>query len=219
MHPSLPHAIRVHGGRAVVVVLLLVVLVSPALRAGAQPSPVDPVPVGMWPLAPRPTVVRAFDPPTDPWGAGHRGVDLAGRVGERVYAALAGRVRFAGRIAGRGVVVVDHGSTRTTYEPVAATVGVGGVVARGQPIGVLETAGSHCFPGVCLHWGWIRGHTYLDPLLLVGGGPVRLLPLWRGSSVPVVPIPVVPIPVPARPRITVPAAVAVRSFAMRPLLL
>jgi hypothetical protein len=214
MHLSLPHPIRVHGGRAVVVVLLLVVLVSPALCVGAQSSPVDPVPVGAWPLAPRPAVVRAFDPPSDPWGAGHRGVDLAGRVGERVYAALAGRVGFAGRIAGRGVVVVDHGSTRTTYEPVAATVRVGDVVARGQPVGVLEPAGSHCFPLVCLHWGWIRGRTYLDPLLLVGGGPVRLLPLWQGSSVPVVPIPVA-----ARPHIAVPDVGAARSFAMMPLLL
>ena len=49
------------------------------------------------------------------------------------------------------VVVVDHGSTRTTYEPVAATVQVGDVVARGQPIGTLELAGSHCFPLACLH--------------------------------------------------------------------
>ena len=39
--------------------------------------------------------------------------------------ALAGRVSFAGRIAGRGVVVVGHGATRTTYEPVAAEVSVG----------------------------------------------------------------------------------------------
>ena len=180
MHSPLPHPIRVHGGSAVVVALLLVVLVSPVLRAGAQASPVDPVPVGVWPLQPRPPVLRAFDPPSDPWGAGHRGVDLAGRVGERVRTALAGRVTFAGAIAGRGVVVVDHGSTRTTYEPVTATVRVGDVLARGQPVGTLTLAGSHCLPAACLHWGWIRGETYLDPLLLVGGAPVRLLPLWRG---------------------------------------
>jgi murein DD-endopeptidase MepM/ murein hydrolase activator NlpD len=191
---TLPHSIRAHGGRAVVVALLLAVLVSPVLLAGAQASPVDPVPVGVWPLQPRPQVVRAFDPPTGPYGAGHRGVDLAGRVGERVHAALAGRVSFAGAIAGRGVVVVDHGSTRTTYEPVAAGVRVGDLLARGQPVGRLELAGSHCLPLACLHWGWIRGDTYLDPLLLVGGGPVRLLPLWRGP-----PATAVPIPVPAQP--------------------
>ena len=49
----------------------------------------------------------------------------------------------------------------------------------GQQIGTLSSRGSHCFPRACLHWGWLRGDTYLDPLLLVGGGPIVLLPLWR----------------------------------------
>jgi hypothetical protein len=44
-------------------------------------------------------------------------------------------------------------------------------------IGRLELFGSHCFPRSCLHWGLIEGETYLDPLTLVGAGPVRLLPL------------------------------------------
>jgi murein DD-endopeptidase MepM/ murein hydrolase activator NlpD len=182
MHTSLPRPIRVHGrGPLVVVATVLVALVSLARPAGAVGAPVDPVPVGVWPLPPTPQVVRAFDPPDSPWGAGHRGVDLAGSVGEVVHTALAGTVTFAGRLAGRGVVVVDHGTTRTTYEPVAATVAVGDRLARGQPIGTLELAGSHCFPRTCLHWGWRRGATYLDPLLLVGGGPIVLLPLWQGS--------------------------------------
>lgn len=136
-------------------------------------------PVGVWPLQPEPEVVARFDPPDQPWGEGHRGVDLAGRVGQVVRSALPGRVVFAGRIAGRGVVAVGHGSTRTTYEPVAATVRVGDEVSAGGSIGTLELAGSHCFPRACLHWGWLRGEVYLDPLRLVGAGPVRLLPLWR----------------------------------------
>jgi hypothetical protein len=88
-------------------------------------------------------------------------------------------VAFAGRIAGRGVVVVSHGDTRTTYEPVTAVVAPGDAVAAGDVIGHLELVGSHCFPRACQHWGWLRGETYLDPLRLVGGGPVRLLPLWQ----------------------------------------
>jgi len=76
------------------------------------------------------------------------------------------------------VVVVGHGSTRTTYEPVTATVGVGDRVDAGQVIGRLELFGSHCFPRWCLHWGLIEGRQhYLDPLTLVGAAPVRLLPL------------------------------------------
>ena len=65
--------------------------------------------------------MRGFDPPDVPWGAGHRGVDLGGQIGQPVHAALPGTVSFVGRVAGRGVVVVDHGATRTTYEPVTAS--------------------------------------------------------------------------------------------------
>ncbi|HWJ08005.1 MAG TPA: M23 family metallopeptidase [Nocardioides sp.] len=163
---------------------LLLVLCSPApAPAGSSAAPADD-PVGVWPLQPRPAVLDRFDPPDQPWGAGHRGVDLAGRPGQEVRSALPGRVVFAGRVAGRGVVTVGHGSTRTTYEPVAATVRVGDVVVAGGPIGRLEPIGSHCLPRACLHWGWLRGETYLDPLRLVGAGPVRLLPLWRVLPVP-----------------------------------
>ncbi len=105
------------------------------------------------------------------------GVDLAGRPGQPVRAAEAGRVSFAGTLAGRGVVVVDHGTTRTTYEPVDATVAVGDTVPAGATLGRLQLFGSHCFPAACLHWGLIEGRDhYLDPLTLVGAGPVRLLP-------------------------------------------
>ncbi|WP_141012913.1 M23 family metallopeptidase [Nocardioides sambongensis] len=140
------------------------------------------VPVGVWPLLPTPTVVHDFDPPATAYGAGHRGVDLAGTFGSSVRSALPGTVLFAGSLAGRGVVVVGHGDTRTTYEPVSASVAVGDRVEAGAVIGHLQLALSHCFPRACLHWGWLRGQTYLDPLLLVGAGPVRLLPLWPGTG-------------------------------------
>ncbi len=132
---------------------------------------------GAWPLVPRPEIVSGFDPPEQAWGAGHRGVDLLGHAGQPVRTALAGTVTFAGRLAGRGVVVVNHGEVRTTYEPVSAEVRVGQQVGRGERIGTLQRASSHCFPRTCLHWGLLRGETYLDPLTLVGAGPIRLLPL------------------------------------------
>lgn len=131
---------------------------------------------GAWPLSPRPTVSAAFDAPAAPWARGHRGVDLLGTVGEPVRAALPGRVTFVGRIAGRGVVVVNHGETRTTYEPVIGTLARGSVVDGGAVIGRLELLASHCHPQACLHWGWRRGDLYLDPLQLIGPAPVRLLP-------------------------------------------
>ena len=187
---------RPHARRTRPAALLLIALLGPATgllpgplgapsaSAAAAPEPgPGPEPVGRWPLDPVPEVVAGFDPPSSAWGAGHRGVDLLGAVGQRVRTALAGRVTFAGRLAGRGVVVVDHGDTRTTYEPVTASVSLGDLVSAGDPIGTVELAGSHCFPRACLHWGWLRGDTYLDPLLLVGAGPVRLLPLWRDEPV------------------------------------
>jgi murein DD-endopeptidase MepM/ murein hydrolase activator NlpD len=194
MHTPLPRSIRVRGRLPLIVVAGLVALCSLSRPPDAVGAPADPVPVGVWPLQPTPDVVRAFDPPDSAWGAGHRGVDLAGTVGQVVHAALAGRVTFASGLAGRGVVVVDHGATRTTYEPVVASVRVGDVLARGQPIGTLSLAGSHCFPRACLHWGWRRGDTYLDPLLLMGGGPIVLLPLWGSAppTGPAAPGPLVP---------------------------
>lgn len=142
------------------------------------PAPAAPATAAaQWPLAPRPPVVAGFDPPSQTWSAGHRGVDLSGSVGQPVRSALDGEIAFAGTIAGRGVVVVRHGARRTTYEPVAATVRPGERVAAGSVIGTLQVGRSHCFPATCLHWGLREGDTYLDPLTLLGGGPVRLLPL------------------------------------------
>ena len=175
--------------------LLASVAVAAAITL-PRPTPAGAAtdPVGQWPLQPAPEVVRGFDRPESTWGPGHRGVDLAGQPGQPVRAALPGRIAFAGSIAGRPVVTVAHGGTRTTYEPVATTLPRGTPVAAGAAIGSLGVVGSHCFPRACLHWGWIRGETYLDPLRLVGGGPVRLLPLGGlpsddGGAVPALALP------------------------------
>ncbi|WP_017934010.1 M23 family metallopeptidase [Nocardioides sp. Iso805N] len=186
MNRATTDRIRRSGVRllAVLATVLLALLLTGTGRAAVAGDAGAAVPSGAWPLQPEPTVVRGFDPPSSAWGAGHRGVDLAGAVGQAVHAALAGTVTFAGTLAGRGVVVVDHGATRTTYEPVTASVTVGDVVAQGARIGTLTLLRSHCLPAACLHWGLVRNadDVYLDPLQLVGlDAPVRLLPL---SSAP-----------------------------------
>ncbi|MGH3243090.1 MAG: murein hydrolase activator EnvC family protein [Spirillospora sp.] len=130
-----------------------------------------------WPLGPPdPQVVRAFSPPASPWGPGHRGVDLAARPGQPVYAAGPGRIAYADRLAGRGVVAIDHGALRTTYLPVRPSIDVGRRVTSGTRIGTLED-GRHC-SATCLHWGLLRGSVYLNPLSLVRR-QVRLLPYWE----------------------------------------
>jgi murein DD-endopeptidase MepM/ murein hydrolase activator NlpD len=135
-----------------------------------------------WPLDGRPLVVRRFDPPDTPYGRGHRGVDLAAAPGAVVRNAGAGVVAYAGSVAGRGVVSVDHANgLRTTYEPVTPGVRAGQVVTVGAPLGVLGAGHAGCPVAACLHWGLRDGKVYLDPLSLLGLGRVRLLPL-EGSD-------------------------------------
>jgi murein DD-endopeptidase MepM/ murein hydrolase activator NlpD len=124
------------------------------------------------------TVVRPFEAPPGPYSAGHRGADLATSPDDVVTAAGLGRVRFAGPVAGRGVVVIEHpDGILTEYEPVLPTVSAGDPVSRGQPIGRVHGGHGACAPSGCLHWGARRGGQYFDPMtLLVGLGPVRLLP-------------------------------------------
>lgn len=128
-----------------------------------------------WPLLPEHQVTRPFGLGPTVYAAGHRGADLAGEPGQRVLAAGAGRVTYAGSLAGRGVVTVTHGALRTTYEPVTATVRVGALLGVGDAVGTLEAGHEGCPASACLHWGLRRGDVYLDPLRLVQQGPVRLL--------------------------------------------
>ncbi len=168
---------RLSSRHPVVISVVSALLLLPGARATA----VEPDPVGVWPLRPAPEVVHGFAPPTDLWGAGHRGVDLAGSVGQSVHSALPGTIAFVGYVAGKPVVTIAHGATRTTYEPVRSRLPVGRSVSAGDRIGSLELAFSHCFPAACLHWGWLRGAVYRNPLDLIEDGGVRLLPLWRDA--------------------------------------
>lgn len=129
------------------------------------------------PLAGSLVVLRRLEPPAITWGAGHRGVDLGAGVGEAVLAPANGVITFAGRIVDRSVVVVSHGPLRSTFEPVAAVLPVGTVVRAGQPVGTLTAEAGHCMPVSCLHWGVLRGDTYLDPLALLAPPSVRLWPM------------------------------------------
>lgn len=167
---------RLRAAGALVVAALAVLAV---MSLGAGPAAAESTAPGFdWPLPGTPQVGRPFAPPASAWGAGHRGVDLLADVGSPVLAAGSGRVTYAGLLAGRGVVTVSHHSgLRTTYEPVDATVSVGDEVAQGDLLGLLTTGHASCpLDRTCLHWGLLRGSTYLDPLRLVERGRVRLLP-------------------------------------------
>ncbi|MEU0193791.1 M23 family metallopeptidase [Streptomyces afghaniensis] len=178
-------------------ILLLVVTVTallapppPLFAAGAAPPVPDatvPTVGRAWPVGLRPWVLRGWEPPASAYGPGHRGVDLAAAPGTPVRAVAAGRVAFAGRVAGKGVVSVDLTGTgdpllRTTYEPVTASVEEGQEVEPGEVIGRVDARGSHCTTP-CVHWGLRRDETYLNPLSLLPPwlllrGPARLLPVY-----------------------------------------
>jgi murein DD-endopeptidase MepM/ murein hydrolase activator NlpD len=166
---------------AVLVAVPSTALLAPAPASAVPGRPATPAtPASAWvaPLAGPLGVTRAFDAPANPYGPGHRGVDLAGAPGAAVLAAGDGVVVFAGMVAGRPVVSIEHtGGLRTTYEPVDAAVGAGQPVARGSPIGTLAAGHAGCPLAACLHWGLRRSATYLDPLTLLRPPRVRLLPL------------------------------------------
>lgn len=153
------------------------VLLSRCPHAGASPDavPTDPT----WRAPVSGSVVRAFEAPATRYGPGHRGVDLSAPSGSRIRAAAGGIVRFAGRVAGRPVLVLAHPDGLTSeYEPVVATVVVGQRVRPGAVIGRVDGRHSGCAQ-VCLHWGVRDGPAYVDPLSLLRPlGRVRLLP-WN----------------------------------------
>ncbi|WP_448627378.1 M23 family metallopeptidase [Geodermatophilus sp. URMC 64] len=164
--------------RLLLTVVACLALLAP-VPAGAAPEAAVPAPAASWswPLAGTPEVSRPFEAPAGPFGPGHRGVDLAAAPGAPVLAAGDGVVAFAGMVAGRPVVSVDHaGGLRTTYEPVDPSVAAGQAVARGSPLGTLLAGHAGCPAAACLHWGVRRGETYVDPLTLLRPARVRLLP-------------------------------------------
>ncbi|MFF3616411.1 peptidoglycan DD-metalloendopeptidase family protein [Streptomyces sp. NPDC002580] len=168
----------------------------PASDPTAPPAadPLVPALARTWPVGVRPSVVRGWEPPATAYSRGHRGVDLAAVPGAPVRSVAPGRVSFAGRVAGRGVVSVELSGTgapplRTTYGPVRASVRKGDEVLAGGVLGTLEAPVGHCGSASCLHWGLLRGGTYLNPLpllppWLLSRGPSRLLPLSGRGALP-----------------------------------
>ena len=161
--------------RSFVAVILVLLLFAVGPPAHADDVRLD------WPLRPRPAVVGAYDAPSPDWNRGHRGVDLAGTVGQPVYAPGSATVIFAGVLAGRPVVSLAHpGGLHTSYEPVVAAVRVGQLVDATIPIGTLAAGHRGC-ASACLHWGAMWGPAaradYVDPLGLLASTPIRLKPL------------------------------------------
>lgn len=131
-------------------------------------------------------VIRQFVPPPTPYGAGHRGVDLAAGAGQDVRSAMSGLVTFSGLVAGRGWVTIRHSndldSTYGNLDPRFVTAG--DRVETGQVLGRIAPAANH------LDWGTRLNGVYVDPLSLLGRWEIHLvadLPVDRRSRDPPLP--------------------------------
>ncbi|MFH9088319.1 M23 family metallopeptidase [Streptomyces sp. NPDC017673] len=182
--PALVLGLALGLGSALVLLTPLAWAETPPVEPPRPPAASVPTVARAWPVGVRPPVLRGWEPPATVYGPGHRGVDLGAPAGAPVRAIAPGRVLFAGRVAGRGVVSVELRGTdlRTTYEPVRASVREGEEVGAGGVVGVVEPTGSHCGTRTCVHWGLLRGEAYVNPLSvlppwLLGGGLSRLLPV------------------------------------------
>ena len=169
---------------------LLMVLLGPSsvsLRVADGPASGDPsfasaLPTGTWSWPVSGPVIRGFDPPDTPFGAGHRGIDIAVAPGTPILAPEAGTVSFAGRVGGELFVTIVHGGgLSSTYSWISvAAVSKGDVVSRGQTIGATGTG--HPGAGVPhLHFGVKLDGGYVDPLELLAPlgvqDLIRLVPI------------------------------------------
>jgi len=123
-----------------------------------------------WPLAGRgrSSITSGFGPRKNSSTGGtsfHKGIDIDGAREERVLAAAAGEIVFAGRMSGFGIVVmIDHGGRLiTVYGHLSrAAVKLEDAVERGQVIGYVGSTGNA--RGTHLHFEVRYRGVSVDPL-------------------------------------------------------
>src|SRR5437764_10915814 len=161
-----------------VVVLVGLAQLAPGLLAHDRPrGPNTPIATGpaygtyAWPVTG--PVIRPFEPPPNPYSAGHRGIDIAVPFGTPMRAANDGIVAFAGWVGGELFISIDHADgVRTTYSWLSSvTVKKAQSVRKGQLIGATGR-GHPDLPQPQLHFGARVGSTYIDPLPLLVPGDV-----------------------------------------------
>lgn len=104
-------------------------------------------------------VTDAFRAPATPYGPGNRGLEYATVPGTPVRTIGAGVVVFAGPVARRGVVTVEHPDGLRSSLTGLATIAVapGRMVVAGEVVGTT---------GPLLHLGVRRAGRYIDPASL-----------------------------------------------------
>lgn len=121
----------------------------------------------IWPLPGDPNVYSKFGPRKAPLpGAStyHKGVDIGGKYGAQIVAALAGTAKVSYSSSGGNYVKIDHGNGIVTKYLHCSKVLVktGDFVMQGQVIALVGSTGISTGPH--LHFGLIINDTYVDPL-------------------------------------------------------
>ncbi len=166
-------------------------------------------------------VLRPFSVGADTYAAGqHRGIDVAGSVGDPVRAPAAGAVSFAGAVPGGGRAVTIQtadGHAVTLLQLGAVVVARGSSVAEGAVVGEIGqsedgvTAAPHVHLGIRLA---AEPDGYIDPEGLL---PVRGVPAPAPEPAPVAaPDPAVAAPAPPAPVQPVAAPVHAEPAASAP---
>jgi murein DD-endopeptidase MepM/ murein hydrolase activator NlpD len=142
---------------------------------------------GSWTWPVMGAVIQGFDPPDSPFGAGHRGIDVAAPAGTLVRAPAAGLVSFAGSVGGRLFVSIDHGGSlvSTCSFLSALLVHKGDLVVEGQGIALSGTGHlGDTTPNV--HLGVRVNGEYVDPLGYLSPASVvdliRLVPIASSAG-------------------------------------
>jgi murein DD-endopeptidase MepM/ murein hydrolase activator NlpD len=157
-------------------------IVVAALSLLSVLSPGRAVASGTWTWPVVGPVVRGFDPPASPYGSGHRGIDIGAPDGTPVAAPAPGVVTFAGNVAGRLYVTIDHGGGLLSTASFLSNVSVrkGDLVAEGQVV-ALSGTGHVGDASPDLHFGIRLNGAYVDPLDYLGPANVsdliRLAPI------------------------------------------
>jgi murein DD-endopeptidase MepM/ murein hydrolase activator NlpD len=162
--------------------------VLPSVRAPVAPSVRAPdlsrVPPLWMPIAG--AVVRGFDARAGPYGRGHRGIDIAAPEGEMVRAPAAGKVVFAGPVAGTiWVTLLVAPGVLVTLGPLLEPAPTAGRVRARSPIGRVGAGHPVTPAGVTLHLGVRVDGEYVDPLAYLVDRPrPRLAPLLLPGGLP-----------------------------------
>ena len=119
----------------------------------------------VWPTTRTGTIVTSY------WGdgRGHKGMDIAGKVGTPIYASKAGTVIKSTRASDYGIYVeIDHGNGYVTrYAHCSAiVVKVGQKVAAGENIALMGNTGRSTGPHV--HFEVIKNGTRVNPAPYIG---------------------------------------------------